>query len=307
MSSRSTGIALAFVTACISGVSIWVNSPAHALSHFPDSTVFTTAKNLVAGVVLLLILLVPGSHGKASVSSIARRRWPALLAVAVIGGSVPFVLFFDGLKDSTATQAAFIQKSLIIWVALLAVPLLKERFGWPHALAIVFLVVGQAWLAGLFSAGTRGHVAFGKGEAMILVATLFWSVEIVFVKYLLRTIPPSVVAAARMAVGSVLLVCWLALTGKLGDLTGLSALQWRWVLLTGLLLSAYVATWFAALARAQAIDVTAVLVFGALVTAILSGVIDGAAIGVGGTVLVAIGSGVIAWAALRRPPREAVT
>ena len=46
---------------------------------------------------------------------------------------------------------------------------------------------------------------------------------------------------------------------------------------------------------------TAVLVFGALVTAILSGVIDGAAIGVGGTVLVAIGSGVIAWAALRRP------
>jgi drug/metabolite transporter (DMT)-like permease len=305
MTQRSAGIALAFVTACISGVSIWVNSPAHALSHFPDATVFTTAKNLVAGVLLLLLLLVPGSHGRASVSSITRRRWPALLAVAVIGGSVPFVLFFDGLKDSTATQAAFIQKSLIIWVALLAVPLLKERFQWPHALAIVFLVVGQAWLAGLFSAGTRGHVAFGKGEAMILGATLLWSVEIVFVKYLLRSIPPSVVAAARMSIGAVLLLCWLALTGKFGDLTGLSALQWRWALLTGLLLSAYVATWFAALARAQAIDVTAVLVFGALVTAILSGVIDGAAIGVGGTVLVAVGSGVIAWAALRRPPAEA--
>jgi uncharacterized membrane protein len=108
-----------------------------------------------------------------------------------------------------------------------------------------------------------------------------------------------------MAVGTVLLLGWLAVTGKLGDLTGLSALQWRCTLLTGLLLSAYVATWFAALARAQAIDVTAVLVFGALVTAILSGVIDGAAIGVGGTVLVAVGSGVIAWAALRRPPAEA--
>jgi hypothetical protein len=48
-----------------------------------------------------------------------------------------------------------------------------------------------------------------------------------------------------------------------------------------------------------------VLVFGALVTAILSGAIDGAAIGVGGTVLVAVGSGVIAWATLRRPPAEA--
>jgi drug/metabolite transporter (DMT)-like permease len=148
-------------------------------------------------------------------------------------------------------------------------------------------------------------VAFGKGEAMILGATLLWSVEIVFVKYLLRTIPPSVLAAARMAFGTILLVCWLALASKLGDLAALSAQQWRWALLTGLLLSAYVATWFAALARAQAIDVTAVLVFGALVTAILSGVIDGAAIGVGGTVLVAVGSGLIAWAALRRPPAEA--
>jgi drug/metabolite transporter (DMT)-like permease len=299
MTRRSTGIALAFATACISGVSVWANG--RAVAHFSDATVYTTAKNVVAGVfLLLLLLLVPGSHGRASVSSITRRRWPALLAVAVIGGSVPFVLFFDGLKESQATQAAFIQKTLVVWVALLAVPLLKERFGWPHALAIGFLLGGQVWLA-----GKLGTVAFGKGEAMILLATLLWSVEVVFVKYLLQSIPPSVVAAARMALGTVLLVCWLALTGKLGDLTGLSVLQWRWALLTGLLLTAYVATWFAALARAQAIDVTAVLVFGALVTAILSGVIDGAAIGVGGTVLIAIGSGLIAWAALRRPPTEA--
>jgi drug/metabolite transporter (DMT)-like permease len=297
MTRRSAGIALAFVTACISGVSIWVNG--RAVGHFADATVYTTAKNTVAGVLLLGILFVAGPRGHA-LSSVTRRRWPALLAVGMIGGSVPFVLFFEGLKQSHATQAAFIQKTLIVWVALLAVPLLKERFGWPHALAIGCLLGGQAWLA-----GTLGAVVFGKGEAMILVATLLWSVEIVFVKYLLGSIPPSVVAAARMALGTVLLVSWLALTGKLGDLAGLSALQWRWALLTGLLLTGYVATWFAALARAQAIDVTAVLVFGALVTAILSGVIDGAAIGVGGTVLVAVGSGVIAWAALRRPRAEA--
>jgi hypothetical protein len=42
-------------------------------------------------------------------------------------------------------------------------------------------------------------------------------------------------------------------------------------------------------------------VFGAVVTAILSGVVDGAAIGVGGTILVALGSGLVAWASMRRP------
>ena len=298
MSRRAAGISLAFVTACISGVSIWANG--HAVAHFPDATVYTTAKNAVAGALLLVLLLTPASRGSASPFPVGRHRWPALLAVAVIGGSVPFVLFFEGLKESQATQAAFIQKTLVVWVALLAVPLLKERFRWPHALAIALLIGGQAWLA-----GKLGTVAFGKGEAMILVATLLWAVEIVFVKHLLRSIPPSVVGAARMALGTMLLVAWLALTGKLGDLAGLSALQWRWALLTGLLLTAYVATWFAALARAQAVDVTAVLVFGALVTAILSGIVDGAAIGVGGTVLVAAGSGLMAWAALRRPPAEA--
>jgi drug/metabolite transporter (DMT)-like permease len=292
--TRSAGIALAFVTACISGVSIWLN--ARAVKHFSDATVYTTAKNAVAGVLLLVLVLTLGSSGRASLPSIARRRWPALLAVAVIGGSIPFVLFFEGLKRSEATQAAFIQKTLVVWVALLAVPLLRERFRWPHALAIVCLMGGQAWLA-----GKLGTVAFGQGEAMILGATLLWSVEIVFVKHLLGSVPPRVVAAARMALGTVLLLCWLALTSKLDDLAALSALQWRWALLTGLLLTGYVATWFAALARAQAIDVTAVLVFGAVVTAILSGVVDGAAIGVGGTILVALGSGLAAWASVRRP------
>ncbi len=157
MTSRTTGIALAFVTACVSGVSIYVNG--RALAHFADATVYTTAKNLVAGVLLLLLLLVPGSHGRASVSSITRRRWPALLGVAVIGGSVPFVLFFEGLAGATATQAAFIQKTLVIWVALLAVPLLHERFGWPHALAIGFLLGGQAWLA-----GSLGHDRLRQGR-----------------------------------------------------------------------------------------------------------------------------------------------
>ena len=280
------------------GFSIWLNSRAQV--HFTDAAVYTTAKNAVAGALLLALLLSLGSRRRVPLSLLGRRHWPALLAVAVVGGSVPFVLFFEGLKQSHATQAAFIQKTLVVWVALLAVPLLKERFRRPHALAIALLIGGQAWLA-----GKLGTVAFGTGEAMILVATLLWSVEIVFVRYLLRSIPSSVVGAARMALGTVLLVCWLALTGKLGDLAGLSALQWRWAVLTGLLLTAYVATWFAALARAQAIDVTAVLVFGALVTAVLSGVIDGAAIGVGGTVLVAAGSGMMAWAALRRSPSEA--
>ena len=49
-------------------------------------------------------------------------------------------------------------------------------------------------------------------------------------------------------------------------------------MLTGVLLCAYVVCWFAALARAQAVDVTAVLVGGALVTAALNAAAEGVAL-----------------------------
>jgi len=296
MTTRATGVALAFATALISGVSIYVNG--HAVKHFGDATVYTTAKNAVAGVLLIALALVP-RNARAVAPPLALRRWPALLAVAVVGGSVPFVFFFEGLARAQATQAAFIQKTLVVWVALLAVPLLGERFRAPHALAIVLLVAGQAWLAG--SAGT---VVFGTGETMILAATLLWAVEVVYVKRLLDSLAPRHLAVARMGLGTLLLVGWVAVSGKTGQLTGLDAGQWRWVVLTGLLLAGYVATWYAALARAQAIDVTAVLVFGAVVTAVLAGAADGASVSAVGTILVAAGSAVAVAAALRGRPRE---
>jgi len=301
MTNRARGIALAFVTALISGVSIYVNG--HAVKHFGDATVYTTAKNAVAGLLLVVFALAAARPSTVRETARGRReRWLAFVAVAVIGGSVAFVLFFEGLARAEATQAAFIQKTLVVWVALLAVPLLHERFGWFHVVAIVLLIAGQAWLA-----GHLGTVTFGVGEAMILTATLIWSVEVVLVKWLLAWIPPQTLAAARMGLGTLLLLGWLAVSGRLGQLTSLDAEQWRWVLLTGLLLTAYVATWYVALSLAQAIDVTAVLVFGAVVTAVLSGAADGTSIDVTGTVLVAAGAILVAWAALRPPAAEQAT
>ena len=297
MTTRATGIALAFATATISGVSIYLNG--HAVRHFGDATVFTTAKNAVAGV-LLLVPLLAVRRGAGEPRTLPGRRLPALVALAVVGGSVPFVLFFEGLARAEATQAAFIQKTLVVWVSLLAVPFLRERFRPPHALAIVLLLAGQAWIA-----GRAGTIAFGRGEAMILAATLLWSVEIVYVKRLLATLPPRSLAAARMGIGTLLLVGWLAVSGRAGALSGLHAGQWRWIALSGLLLAAYVATWYAALSLAPAIDVTAVLVFGAVVTALLAGGADGVRISVPGVALVAAGCALVALGA-RRPEPPAV-
>ena len=291
-STRATGIALAFVTALISGVAIFVNG--RAVKHFGDATVYTTAKNAVAGV-LLLALAAPLLGGPRSEVPKIRKHRLGLVAVAVIGGSVPFVLFFEGLARAEATQAAFIQKTLVVWVAIIAVPLLHERLGWPHLAAIALLVAGQAWLV-----GDAGTVAFGSGEALILAATLLWAVEVIVAKKLLAGLDSRLLGAARMALGTLVLLAWVAVSGRAGELVSLSGDQWSWVLLTGLILAGYVATWYAALARAQAVDVTAVLVFGAVVTAVLTRVADGAAFDLGGAVLITAGAILIALPARRR-------
>jgi drug/metabolite transporter (DMT)-like permease len=255
----------------ISGFSVFVNSA--GVKAFDDATVYTTVKNLVAALVLLTLVAM-GSRAGARSTRLTRptggRQWLALATIGIIGGSVPFVLFFEGLARASSPQAAFVHKTLLVWVALLAVPLLGERLQWGHWLAIGLLVVGQLGLSG----GVPS--SFGTPGLLVLAATLLWSVEVVVAKRLLSGVSSWTVAVARMGCGTVVLLAWLAARGQLSVLTVLTTQQLAWALVTGVLLAGYVGTWFAALARAQAVDVTAVLVLAVPVTAALDAVVNGA-------------------------------
>jgi drug/metabolite transporter (DMT)-like permease len=289
------GIGLALCTALISGVSVWLNS--FGVKSVPDAALYTTLKNGVAAAILLgaLAFLRPGDR-----RHLTPPDWRRLLIIGVVGGSVPFVLFFTGLAQATAPGAAFIHKTMFIWVALLAVPFLGERLGLLQVLALAALLAGQLLLAPPNLAGA----GWGTGETLIAVATLLWAVETVIAKRLLGSVPSLVVGAGRMGIGLVLLVGYLAVTGKLGGIASVSAEGWSWVLLTGVLLAGYVSTWMAALQRAPASAVTAVLVLAAVITTLLQALANGTLPGptsvVGATVL-AGGVAAVGIAAARRP------
>lgn len=269
--SRRTGLLLALATAGISGVAVFLNG--YGVRAFGNATAYTTAKNLVAALVLLAVVAAGGRAGARLTRPTARREWVGLGLVAVVGGSVPFVLFFEGLARASSAQSAVIHKTLLVWVALLAVPLLGEKLTAWHGIAFLLLVVAQVGLVGGVPRG------LASGELMILAATLLWSVEVVLAKRLLAGLSSWTLGVARMAGGSVVLVAWSAAQGHLAGLGAVDAAGWGWVLLTGLILAGYVATWFGALARAQAVDVTAVLVLAAPITAVISAVVDGTPLG----------------------------
>ena len=269
------GLLLAVCAGVVSGAAIFLNG--YGVRAVGDATVYTTGKNAVSALALLAVVATLHSTARPLLTPPAGPR-PALglLAVAVIGGSVPFVLFFEGLSRESSTSAAFLQKTLVVWVSLLAVPLLRERVGRLQVAAIALVVLGQA----MTGTSLRGvlHMSFGSGELLILTATVMWAAEVVLVKRLLGSLPSWTVALARMALGSLLLLGWLAVHGRLGELWQLDANQWRWVAATGVVLAAYVSLWFAAVARARAVDVTAVLVVGAPITAALAALVQGVAL-----------------------------
>jgi drug/metabolite transporter (DMT)-like permease len=273
--TRRTGILLAIATAIISGFAVFINGyGVRAWSEIADSATYTTFKNAMAALVLIVVGVTAArrGNGRALDRVTIREHGRGLAVIAVIGGSVPFLLFFEGLTRATSGDAAFIHKTLVVWVALLAVTLLRERIGPVHVVAIAVLVVGQAALSGL------GGIEFGSGEWMILAATVLWSIETVVAKRVLVDVPAVTVGIARMAGGAVVLLAYVLLFGDLSGLGPMTGAHVGWIVVTGLTLAAYVGTWFAALARAPAVDVTAVLVGGALITAFLETGVRGAAI-----------------------------
>jgi drug/metabolite transporter (DMT)-like permease len=293
------GLLLALSAAMISGVSVFVNS--YGVKAFGDATAYTTAKNTIAAAVLLAICGLAGARGHKVVAAPRQRsRLAGLAAIAVVGGSVPFVLFFEGLAHATSgpAQAQFINKTLVVWVALLAVSVLGERLGALQLAAVALLVVGQAVLSG--GLGTAFSPHLGRGEAMIFAATLLWAVEVVLAKVLLRDLSSWTVALARMVLGSAVLIGWVLLTGRGSRLVDMDAAQWRWVLLTGVLLAGYVATWLAALALAPAVNVTAMLVAAVPVTVLLQAVVQHTALQTNGLGLVLAGCVLVAAAMMSR-------
>ena len=266
--TRRTGILLALATALISGFSVFLNS--YGVKAFGNPTAYTTGKNVVSA--LVLVAFVSIGHGARSGVRLTRPRgpgqWAAIVAIGVFGGSVPFVLFFEGLSRASSPQAAFLHKTLVLWVAVVAFAFLAERLQWGHWLAIGALIVGQVGLLGVPD-------SIGTPEAMILAATLMWAVEVVVAKRLLASLSSWTLGVARMGLGSVALIGWVAIRGDLGLLTSMDSGQLGWVLLTGLLLAGYVGTWFAALQRARAVDVTSVLVLAVPITAALDSLVHG--------------------------------
>ena len=254
------GLLFALSAALISGVSIYINK--FGVAQISDPFVFTTLKNSV--VALGFLALIGLGAKRRELLGLSSRQKLGLIALGLIGGGIPFLLFFQGLALTPAADTAILQKTLFIWVALLAVPFLGERLGPIQVLGLAALTLGQYLLQ------PPSVWAWTSGHTLILIATLMWAVETIVAKKVLLSATPALAASSRMGIGALVMWAFLFTTGRAANPLTLGPAQWFWVILTSGFLFIYITAWYCALALAPATMVTSVLALGAVITAILS-------------------------------------
>ena len=116
------GYLLVFFTAIISGFSIFINRFGVMVV---NPYIFTFLKNASVAIFLLSVLLLLKDWK--ILKKINKKQWMLLILIGLIGGSIPFLLFFKGLSLTTGANGSFLHKTMFIYVALLAFVFLKEK------------------------------------------------------------------------------------------------------------------------------------------------------------------------------------
>lgn len=261
--NEKKGIIFVLATAIISGISIYVNSLG---VKFGNPYIFVGLKNLLVGLAFLSLILALKEWKQ--LRKLTRKDWWRLVLIGLIGGSIPFLLFFKGMSMTMAAQGSFIHKTLFIYVGFLAIIFLKEKLNKSLLIGLAALLFGNVLFLGIKPQG------LGWGDGLILLATLFWAVEIIIAKKTLKKLSPRLVVWGRMFFGSIFIMLFLISTGQIGSILAYNSEQWKWVAITSVFLLGYVFTFYHGLKHVRASVATAFLALGAPITGLITLIAD---------------------------------
>jgi drug/metabolite transporter (DMT)-like permease len=308
MNERSSwvgpGVLLVLATAFISGISTFVNF--YAVSG-TSSDAFVTVRNVMVAAAFVPVAFFATRSLRAP--ALRAHDWGRLILIGLIGGAIPFLLFFHGLQIATAAggaaTASFGYRTLFLWATVFGVIFLHERFHWRVALGASLLLAGSVLMLSLTSP------IWTDGTAYVLAATGLWAAEYTVSKRTLRDLPSATVALGRMGFGALFLIGYLSLTTQWGTVVGFSGAQWEWVGISAALLGAFVASFYPGLKRVDLGVASSALVLGFPITWVLAVLVQGASFTLAqaaGVLAVVAGVGIVvglvqlreAWSFLRQ-------
>ena len=264
MKKESAGTVLAIFTAIISGFAIIANK---IFIVNLDPTIFTSIRALIIGIIFFVI----GSFQyKFDYKKFKKVNWGYLILIGLIGGGLAFLLFFSGLKFTTSGRAAFIQKTLPLYVTILAVLFLKEKVTKKQSLALLIMIIGL-WIL-MYSQITPSILWENPsyGDMLILLATILWAIENVIAKrVMIEGESNFIVTFSRMFIGGIFLLLSIPLLGKIDLLFTLSISQVTNITISTIILLGYVLFWYWSLKFINVSKAATILLLAPVVTLIL--------------------------------------
>ncbi len=240
MKNENKGVILAIAAAIVSGMAI----PANKFFEVNlDPAVFTAVRAVIIGIVFFFIASYQAKKQNRHFRSVP---WRYLLAIAIIGGAAAFLLYFTGLKLTTAGRAAFLYHSVLtISTVLFAAAFLNERINRKMAIALLIMLAGVVTLYVSQVPQSQLWSDPSLGDTLVIAASVLWGAEYVISKSAIGLGETNfVISFARMFFGGLVLFGFVVISGNLGQLLSLTLQAWINIFASTLLLFADVLFWY---------------------------------------------------------------
>ena len=106
-----------------------------------DTVLATTVRSFVMAVFLLVVSLAMKKFDGFSIASWSGREW-GLIALAGVSGAVSWLFYFFALRAADASRVAALDRTSLVFVALLAALFLGEQLKMKAIFGIVLMVIG---------------------------------------------------------------------------------------------------------------------------------------------------------------------
>lgn len=144
-----------------------------------------------------------------------RKKLLPLLWVGALSGTIAPFLWFTGLQSTTAINATLFGNAEMVFLIILAVLVLGEKWTVHHAIAGTTIAIGVLIVA---LEGFEGNVALHRGDMLILLASFTFSIgSITFRKYLHHLQPQIAIFVRSITAMSAFLVLSPFLTHSLPE------------------------------------------------------------------------------------------
>ncbi|PKU23271.1 DMT family transporter [Telmatospirillum siberiense] len=219
--SRLAANLLLVLTAVVWGLAFVVQKVG---SDHISSATFIAARLFLGALVVLPFALI---HWRRKREPLRREDWGMMVTTGLVLCAASVTQQF-GVEETSVANAGFLTGLNVPMVPLIELLILRKK---PHP--IIWPAAGLS-LVGTYLMSGSGDLSFGKGDAWIVLSSLFWAVHIILIgRTSSRTGLPTLLAVVQYLISAVLCAAW-ALAFEPPIMPGLQA-AWREILFIGVM------------------------------------------------------------------------